>query len=322
MANAFTSLTGTSPSGQWADLAAAALDRAVAYKLRAMPQWRALVDKRPVRQNMPGTSVKFTLLNEFSSLATTALTETVDPDSDAPPAPDSVTVTPEEYGKWANQTARLLELSWAEPSPELAQLLAFNMADTIDSLVQTVVDGSTNILEYNGSTVTTTDTVNSITAANVADSELVARGVGLLRRRNAMPRDGANFIAVAHPDVLADLMLEDSASAWNRPHNYVDTAAVYAGEVGTFRGARFIETTRVKAVDNTAATPVKIYSTYLLGREAIAEATVVEPHVVIGAVTSPLKRFVPIGWRAHLGWALYRTPAIQVLKSSSGSGSL
>lgn len=322
MANSYTSLTGTTPNGQWSTLAAAAYDRAVEYVLRDIPQWRNTIDKRPVAQAMPGTSVILTILKEFATLATTPLSELVTPDSQAPPAPNQVTVTLNEYGNYALQTALLQELAFTNPSVELANLIGKNLVDTIDTLIRNVADTATNKIWVNSGAVTTGGTDNLTLAGDVMSSTLVARTVGLLERRKTLPQDGVAYLSVTHPDVLADVMLDTSATAWTLPHNYRDTQGVYAGEVGTFRGARFLRTTRTTHGANTATTPVNIYSTYFFGSEALVEATVTEPHIVIGEITDPLRRYFPIGWRSVQGWSIYRQEALQIARTASGSGAL
>lgn len=327
MTVAYTSLTGTTPNGQWSTLAAAAYDRAVEYVLRDMPQWRAVVDKRPQAQAMPGTSVILTILKEFAALATTPLSELVVPDSVAPPAPTQVTVTLNEYGNWAQQTQLLRDLSFTQVDLELANLVAKNMVDTFDSLIKAIADAATNVSHLNTAVITTQNSTTPgtdvlTTATDVMSAAYVARNVGLLERRKALPKDGVNYLAIAHPDVLADIMLDTSASSWQLPHQYQDTAGMYAGEVGTFRGARFLKTTRTTINATGAASSKPLYSTYFLGREALVEANVTEPNIVIGEVTDPLRRFFPIGWRGVAGWAIYRQEAIQIAKSQSGSGGL
>ena len=91
MADAYT---GTSAMG---NLVQAAYDRYVEFALRSQPQFRALADKRPVQQAMPGSSVVFSLYQDMSQ-ATSALTETTDPDAVAIGNATQVTVTLAEYG--------------------------------------------------------------------------------------------------------------------------------------------------------------------------------------------------------------------------------
>lgn len=320
MANVYTDLS----SGVWQNLAAPAYDRAVDYQLRNMPLWRQFaVDKHPAAQAMPGSTVTLTILNEFSGLATTPLTETVDPDAVAPPNPTRVTITPNEYGNAALQTRKLRDLSFTQPDMELANLIGKNEADTIDSLIQAVVDASTNLLFVNGGVLkTSAGSEVTVGATDVYSSAAASAAVSLLRRRKTTPKDGTFYLSVIHPDVSLDLRRENATNAWIAPHTYGgDTAQIYAGEIGAFAGQRYIETTRVRtALDGV--TSGKVYSTYTLAQQAVAELTVEEPHVVIGNQTDKLNRFFPIGWYAVLGWGIYRPEAIQVTRTASSIATL
>lgn len=324
MANAFT---GGASGAAWDNLTETAYDRVVEWALRDMPQWRQLVDKRPVAQAMPGDVVTFTLHNDFAAHATTPLTETVDPDAVAAPAPTRVQVTLAEYGNAAITTLRLRELAFTKPDMEIATAIGRNMYDSVDDIVRAIADAGTNIVHTNSGTVTSNNSTTPgtdvlTTATDVLLRKQAVTAVSILRRNKVNPRIGELYAAVIHPDVAFDLQAENSATAWVAPHIYgTDTAAVYSGVVGTFMGAAYIETTRV-AIPTTAASAAKLYSTYYLGQQAIAEAMAEDPHIVLGPQTDKLKRFFPIGWYALGGWALYRPTALLTVKTQSSIGSL
>ena len=85
-----------------------AYDRYVEFALRSQPMIRAVADKRPVQQAMPGSSVVFSLYNDLAA-ATSALSETTDVDAVALPAVSTVSVTLNEQGN-SSLTTRKLEL--------------------------------------------------------------------------------------------------------------------------------------------------------------------------------------------------------------------
>lgn len=320
MANAFMD------TAQWTLLTSAAYDREVNYQLRNSTIWRQMVDYSPQAQAMPGTSVVLSLLNEFTALATTPLTEDVDPDAVQAPAPTQKTVTLNEYGNATLQSDKLRNLSFIEVNTGLVNLIAKNLIDTIDALVQAVVDTSTNIVYINGgamqdATTTVVGTEVAVTATDTFGSGPASAAAALLRRRKVTPKDGLNYVAVIHPDVALDFRRENATNAWIAPHAYQDTANVYNGEIGTFAGARYVESTRVRTALDGASSG-KVYSTYVLGQQALVEATAVEPHVVIGNQVDKLNRFFPIGWKGTLGWSIYRPEAIQVVRSSSSIAKL
>src|SRR6202000_145791 len=121
-----------------------AFDRSVDYYLRDEPQWNQMIDKHPVAQAMPGDGGTLTIHNPVCSRATTPLTETVDPDAVAAPAPTRVQVALQEYGNASLYTLRLKELAFTRPTEELTELIGRNMYDSIDSIVKSVADAGTN----------------------------------------------------------------------------------------------------------------------------------------------------------------------------------
>lgn len=299
----------------WTDYVEEAFDTSVSWFLRDMPMFRQIVDKRPVSQAMPGSPITLTIDGEMP-LATTPLSEVVDVDAVAMPTPRRVSVTPNEYGNSTIHTLKLTKQDFtAATVKRIGQSIAFNQADSIDQLVKAELDTATNVLFS-----TTTTGPGDITGP--ADEPInafnIAAAVSLLRGRKSQAREGELYVSYIHPDVAYDLRLSTGTNAWVNPHQYVDTREIYVGEVGTFHGARFIETNRCTVV---AGTP-DIYTTYFFGRECLLEATVVEPHVVVGPVVDKLKRFYPVGWYAFLGWEVFRQNAIQLVKTTSSIESL
>jgi len=77
-----------------------------------------------------------------------------------------------------------------------------------------------------------------------------------------------------------------------------------------------METNRALSLNDGAAS-IPVYRTNILGAQAVAEATAVEPGVVIGPVTDQLMRQRPIGWYALMGFSMYRQAAAYRIESSS-----
>lgn len=320
MANAFTA--GASGAA-WDLLTETAYDRAVDWYLNDEPQWRSVIDKRPVNQAMPGDVVTLTIHNQLT-LATTALSETVDPDAVAMPAPTRVNVTLQEWGNAAIGTLRLQATAFTNPDKEIAMDIGYNMMDSLDAIVRSVADAGTNLLWVNGGVVKTTGGANSA----VASTDLLTRNpataaVKLLRRNKVRTKQSGFYASMIHPDVSFDLQAENSATAWTAPHVYQDgqAGAIYAGTVGDFQGARYVETTRCN-ITTDGVTGGKVYSTYYLGQQALVEASAVDPHVVVGPQTDKLKRFFPIGWYSLQGWSIYRPKALLTVRTASSIAGL
>ncbi len=315
MANAFTDTSGSSLG---TSLVQTAYDRYVEMALRPQTIIRAVADKRPAQVDKPGSSIVLQTYNDLA-VVSSALTETTDPDAVAVGNTSSVTVTLNEYGNAALVTRKLELFSLSDVDPAIADILAYNMADSLDGLAMTVLRGGSNVI-YAGASgaVDTTGPTNAVASGDTVSAKQVRRAVTELRARNALPRRGELFWAGIHPRVSADLREESGAASWRVPHEYNSNTNIWAGEIGTFEGAFYVETNRMYSA-NDGTTSQKVYRTIFAGAQGLAEAVAEEPHTVIGPVTDKLNRFRPIGWYGVLGWARYREACLQRLESAATS---
>lgn len=306
MSNAFTSTTAIS------GLVQSAYDRYVEFALRSQPLFRSLADKRPVQQAMPGSSVVFSLYQDLAA-STATLTETVDPDAVAISNVNTVTVTLAEYGNTVLNTRKLGEFAFSDVDPAVANIVAFNMADSIDRIVVAELIGGPNVI-YSGSATAT----SGVTAADVIDSADIRKAVAKLRSANAVPKEGMLYAAYIHPEVAHDLRSESGSNAFEDIRKYTDpnVGNILMQTTGVLGGAYFVETARA-AVAADGAASAKVYRTTICGQQALAEATAVEPGVVIGPVIDKLMRFRPIGWYSLQGWKRYRDAALYRIESGS-----
>ena len=311
MANAYTSTTALS------NLVKEAYDTSVRLALRSQPQFRAVADTRPVSQAMPGSSVVFNIHQNLSTESSIIpLDEIVDPDSVALNNTTVVTVTLEQYGNHAIVTDLLEQFTFdGSLDSSAVATIANNMADTVDIIVANVLNsGDNNIVEDATGAVTVVDAAGLATASvtKTFSAKDVRFAVAKLRGASVAPAAGGSYIAFIHPDVSADFRTETGEGAWVSPHSYVDTKEIYAGEIGTFNGVRFIETPR--APKSAAG----VYTTFILGAEALAEAVADEFHVELnGTIVDPLNRKMAIGWKGTAGWSIFRPEALWAVQSIS-----
>ena len=243
MANAFTS-TGSSSLGGTAGsagLVQTAYDRLLEFALRSEPLIRSVADKTPARQSIPGSTV---VLQKYVDLEknTTALTETTDPDSVALSTPTQVSITLAEYGNSVLVTRALELFSLADVDPAIANIIAFNLADSIDDVAMTTLRGGTNKLF--GGTRTSTAT---LTASDTIDSADIRKAVAKLRSAKAIGRKGSLYWAGIHPEVSHDLRAESSSGqGWLLPNQYGSSQdRIWAGEIGNYEGAYYVESARL-----------------------------------------------------------------------------
>jgi N4-gp56 family major capsid protein len=304
-----SSLGGTAGA---AGLVQKAYDRLLEFALRSEPLIRSVADKRPTNQSTPGSTVVLQRYVDLST-ATTALTENDDVDAVAMSTPTSVTITLAEYGNSVLVTRALELFSLADVDPAIANIIAFNLADSIDSVAMTELRGGSNVI-YSGSTATSTAT---ITAAATISSANIRRAVAKLRANKSVARKGSLYWAGIHPEISHDLRAETGSAGWLLPNQYGSAQdRIWAGEIGQYEGAYFVESARLyNATDGSGS--ARNYRTIICGQQALAEAVAEEPHVVIGPVVDRLMRHRPMGWYGVLGFKRYREEALFRIESGS-----
>jgi N4-gp56 family major capsid protein len=293
------------------NLVQSAYDQYVRMALRSIPVMRALADVKPVQQAMPGSSVVFSIYSDLAT-ATGTLTETSDVSSIALGNPSQVTVTLNEYGSAVTTTKKLNLTSFNDVDSALADIIAYNAADSIDTVVASVLTGGSNAL-YGGAATGT----NDVTSSGTMTTALIRKAVVQLRTNKAVPRIGELYAAYLHPRQSADLRAESGTGGFQELSKYVDRTPFVAGAVGVLEGAFIVETPRVPSAANTQSPAVTVYKAVVAGREALAEALAQDTSVVIGPEIDALRRFRTIGWYLFGGWNRLREAALYRIETST-----
>ena len=300
-----------------------AFDQIAYFALRSEMLFDAAADVQPVAQSMPGSSVKFTIFSELADAVST-LAETTDL-TPTTMADSQVEVTLAEYGNTINTTAKLRGTSFLDVDAVAANLIGYNAGSSIDTVVANVLKAATNVI-YGGGGSTTPTTNATVQAEDIIEANDVRIATAQLRGSKAQTFNGM-YMGFIHPDVSYDLRRETGAASWRDPHNYVDTAQIYNGEIGAFESVRFIETPRAPLdLTGGSASTVDLYQTIIMGRQSLAKAHSITdgngayPKVVRGPVVDSLMRFNPVGWYWLGGYGIFRQAAIRVLNTSSSLG--
>ena len=304
--DAYTS-TGSSTLGGTAGgagLVQQAYDRLLEFALRSEPLIRSVADKTPARQSIPGSTV---VLQKYVDLAqkTSTLSETVDPDAVALSTPTTVAITLNEYGNSVLVTRALELFSLADVDPAIANIIAFNLADSIDAVAMETLRGGSNVI-YSGNTATSTATM---TAAGTIDSADVRKVVAKLRSNKAVARKGSLYWAGIHPEVSHDLRAESSSGqGWLLPNQYGSSQdRIWAGEIGNYEGAYYIESPRLYSAKNgadqstLATTAVTVAGTSAGFTFGVASSSVIAQRAEVGdkiagtgIATSPVAKITAI----------------------------
>lgn len=302
------SLTGTSAIS---NLVQTAYDQYVRMALRSIPVMRALADVKPVQQAMPGSSVVFSIYSDLAQ-ATSTLTEATDVSSIALGNPTQVPVTLQEYGSAVTTTKKLNLTSFNDVDAALADIIAYNAADSIDAVVAGVLTSGSNAIYGGGATNTA-----GITAGGTMSVADIRNAVVNLRTNKALPRIGELYAAYLHPRQTADLRAETGTGGFQSLTQYTDRTPFVAGAVGVIEGAFVVETPRVPYDTNGT---VNVYKAVVAGREALAEAMGQDISTVIGPQIDALRRFHTIGWYYFGGWSLLRQAALERIETSATNG--
>jgi N4-gp56 family major capsid protein len=262
-----------------------------------------------------GNAITFTKTNKL-----TAQTAQLPEGTDITPsalADSTVTVTLGEFGD-AVQTTEKLRVVALQDLRNLIPMheIGASMGESIDILARTNgFDTATNITFPGGFA---SDNAITTGAAGRINASLVARQRAFLAAAAVPTIDGLWYLGMVHPHVSFDLMGETGGRGWRDPHTYSDPESIYTSELGGFEGVRYVENPRSKI--NTAATNVDVYTTYIWGWQALAEARGVEPEVRLTGPFDVLARFVNTGWYGLIGWNVFRQESIELVRSSSSIG--
>ena len=301
----------------------AAYDQAVYLGLRPLLYFDALADVKSTRQSMEGASVTFTIVSDLA-VATTALNESVDVDAVAI-SDSQVIITLIEYGNAAITTKKLRSTSFVDYDPVVANLIAWNAGETVDTLAANVLKAGSNVRYASGGTLP--DARNKVEASDILTGNDIRRAVADLRGAKVASFGGA-YAAFMHGDVSYDFRGANGGANWRDPHTYSDPSNIWNGEVGMFESVRVIETPTapIFADAGSSTTLTDVYATIVLGRQALAKAHSHSdgngeyPVVVPGPVTDKLRRNVPMGWYWIGQYGRFREAAIRRIESASSIG--
>lgn len=315
MADVFTSIA---TAGGWqTNTVKPAWDLAFRTALNILPTCRQFVDVRPERPTHQGDSITLQLTQNHSEATVTAaktpLNELVDPDAVQHPATSTVTLTPTEYGFLELTTAKLRNRSMVPLQPEVVRTVADNCYKVIDELLQDQMILGTQV--YRGGDRASTVTV---TTGDTLTTKMVQLAVTKLRGNGAETRDGEFYAGIVHPNVVFDIRRESGSGGWRVPNEYGNDRKLYRGEFGEWEGVRFIQNARARKATDGASSGT-VYRSYILGREALAEAVVTEPSIEISPIVDRFRRFVPVGWYGDLAFKIFRDQALVRLETASAA---
>ena len=293
-----------------------AFEQMAYFALRSNPLYEMIADVRSTAQTHNGASVTFDIYNNMTA-ATTALTEATDVTPVAL-GDTTVTVSLSEYGNAVETTAKLRGTSFLNVDADAANVIGYNMVDSLDQVVAAVAAGGTNDILPTGRAATV-----NIVAGDTITADQTRTAAATLRDKSAPGFENGNYVGMIHPNVAFDLRSQTAVTDVIAYQIRQDGQAVRNGSIGTWGGVEFIENPRAHIQTGAGAGAIDVYDTVIAGRQALAKAFSrapgfgEQPQIVYGPTTDYLRRFVSVGWYHLCGYGRFREDCLQRVESSS-----
>ena len=276
-----------------------------------------------------GKTIEYRMFSAFPKV-TKPLTEGVVPDG-VPMNVTTVTKTLEEFGSYSTHTDTLVLTAIDDIIAEATEKHAENAVLTLDTITRNELNCGTNVVYAaveKGARVTSRA---DLTAEHKLTYNDVAYMATMLKRHNAPKIDGC-YIAIIHPDVAQDIMLDER---WIDVQKYKNPENVYNGEIGKLHNVRFIESTEALCVRAGAKIGVDpdtgkdilagVYSTLFLGKDAYHVIDVAGAGVEIivkpagsAGTNDPINQISTVGWKVPM-FGAKRTIEQYIWRFESGS---
>ncbi len=261
-------------------------------------------------RNIPQGGGKIIEFRKYSSLpkATTPLTEGVTPDGQALSV-TAITATVAQYGGYTAYSD-ILDLTAIDNNiVEGTALLASQAGRTMDTVVRNILQGGTNVYYAPSvssagveTVVTARDSLSSLCLLRVKD---VFRMAALLKANNAPKIDGC-YIAIIHPFVAYDLMM-DADKLWIDTAKYTNPDNILNGEIGKLGGVRFVESSEAKIYydeDDDCDEGVAVFGSLFMGANAYGTTEVeggglqtIVKQLGSSGTADPLNQRSTVGWK-------------------------
>lgn len=221
------------------------------------------------------------------------------------------TATVAQYGDYT-AISDVLEFASVDPLiGEATNEHAANASLSLDSLTRDIVCAGSEVYFAGGVADATKLT---------ADSHITYREVALmstLLERNDTPLIDGSYVAIVHPDIAADLMLDDRFIDVTK---YSAATRLFNNEIGKLHNVRFVKSTNAK-IEKPGT--VAIYNCIFFGLDAwgIIDPEGMGLETIIkgkGEIGGPLEQFSTVGWKSmHGAKILYEERMINYQCSSS-----
>lgn len=173
------------------------------------------------------------------------------------------------------------------------------LARMVDIAIQSVVNAGSNGVIYSGGKTART----SLGSGDLITTADIVRGVTYLRGSNAAglkPFEGGYYTGIIHPNVAGDLMSNTASGSYVDISRYTNVEDLKKGQVGGFRGVRFLESAFQSYYNST----VPVMPTTLIGQDSFGWGYFQEPQAILTTTAdsqNALNLYSSIGGKVSLG---------------------
>lgn len=211
-----------------------------------------------------------------------------------------VQVTVKEYGSGTSWTKRTDDLAEYAVDEQLKQLLAINMAESMDDIAGTEFKNSDVFYTPTSASAGTLDKDGTVSTSAGADFTMAHHRdiIKNMKNDNVPKFDGNNYLAVLHVFTLHQLFEDTNTGGFVDIHKYDQPETLINGEVGALFGARLVEENNVFSgtIGGSSNNGDGVY----LGFDAVVEALAEPEHTEFES--SDFNRFHAIAWVALTGF--------------------
>jgi len=253
-------------------------------------------------------AVATTPLTDGSITASTTLTDTPH------------IITPVEYGI-VTQPSKLSELVTSNKSRVAAgRAVAMNAAETQNVQGYTALAASTNIILANdAASVAAIDENDTVQDRDIKDAVAELAALNAMRFPFTLGEGSKPaYAGGVHPYVADDIR---SLTGFIDAMKYADAMRLITGEIGTYAGVRFFETTGNVASADAGAGAVDVYTTVIFALGALGKGTSLAPHLIVkpnGA--DGQNRTVFVSWYGVYEYGIINQSSLYAIKSAASLG--
>lgn len=251
--------------------------------------------KRPIPKGN-GKTIEFRKFNSLAP-ATTPLTEGTPPTAKSLSV-TAITATVDQYGDVVEVSDVLDDTAIDPIITETIELEGEQAGLTLNTVVANVLLNTTSVYNVGGGV-----DEDAITANNIFTVNDVLNLQTIFKRNNIKPMADGYYLMFLAPEQAADIMRDP---LWRDVSKYQNEKNIEKGEIGRLYNFKFIDTTLLEAVENTAG--VSVFSGLAVGKNAYGITDIEnsgKPKSIVKIAkddnsdrSDPLNQKSTIGWKA------------------------